>query len=96
MLAMAGDETTLHAKHLPAHLRIQVVCRQLQEPKVNVIPKQSGASLPDFKTFQMETERRYLQELLGLTGRNISRACAISGISRPRLFELIAKYELNR
>ncbi|MBI5551617.1 MAG: sigma-54-dependent Fis family transcriptional regulator [Desulfobacterales bacterium] len=95
MLAMAGDEMTLHAKHLPPHLRIQVVCRQLQEPRVNVIPKQSAAALPDFKTFQMEAERRYLEELLGLTGRNISRACAISGISRPRLGEMIAKYNLK-
>jgi two-component system NtrC family response regulator len=95
MLALAGDETTLHAKHLPPHLRIQVVCRQLQEPKVNVIPKQSGVSLPDFKTFQMETERRYLQELLELSSRNIARACAMSGISRPRLYEMMARHDIK-
>ncbi len=95
MLAMAGEETTLHAKHLPPHLRIEVVCRHLQEPKVNVIPKQSAAALPDFKTFQMEAERRYLEELLGLTGRNVARACTISGIPRPRLHEMMAKYNLK-
>lgn len=95
MLAMAGEEATLHAKHLPPHLRIQVVCRHWQEPKVKVIPKQSATALPDFKTFQLEAERRYLEELLGLTGRNMARACAISGIPRPRLYEMMARHDLK-
>jgi two-component system NtrC family response regulator len=95
MLAVAGSDVTLYPKHLPPQLRVQVVCHQLREPKVTVIPVRSNNSLPDFKTFRAETERRYLEDLLGATGHSIPKACAVSGISRSRLYEMLAKYDLS-
>ncbi|RJQ77944.1 MAG: sigma-54-dependent Fis family transcriptional regulator [Desulfobacteraceae bacterium] len=95
VLAVAGNDPTLHAKHLPVHLRVQVVCKQLREPKVMVVPKHSGNGLADFKTYREQTERKYLTDLLRATQRNIPKACAISGISRSRLYEMLSKYDLT-
>jgi two-component system, NtrC family, response regulator len=94
MLSVAARESTLHARHLPVQMRIQVVCSQLREPKVLVVPKQSDNGLPDFKTYRSQAERRYLADLLRAAHRNIPKACAISGISRSRLYEMLSKHDL--
>jgi two-component system NtrC family response regulator len=95
MLAVAGNEPTLHPKHLPVHLRVQVACKQLCEPRVTIVPKHAGNSLPDFKTYRQHAERKYLVDLLRATGRNIPKACGLSGISRSRLYEMLSKHELT-
>lgn len=95
VLAVAGNDATLHAKHLPLHLRVQVVCGSLQEPKVTVVAKHKDNGVSDFKTFRAETERKYLEELLRAADRSIPKACELSGISRSRLYEMLAKHDLN-
>jgi two-component system, NtrC family, response regulator len=95
MLAVAVNEPTLHAKHLPVHLRIQVVCSRMREPKVMCLPKNTDNGLPDFKSYREQTERQYLVDLLRVAYRNIPKACGISGISRSRLYEMLSKYDLG-
>jgi two-component system, NtrC family, response regulator len=96
MLAVAGNDPTLHAKHLPVHLRVQVVCAHLQAPKGTSTAPQTGDDVPsDFKTYREQSERKYLEDLLRATDRNIAKACALSGISRSRLYEMMAKHDLN-
>lgn len=94
MLAVAGNEPTLHPKHLPVHLRVQVVCNQLCEPQTTLVPERDG-DLSDYKTYREDTERKYLTDLMRRTQRNIPRACGISGISRSRLYEMLSKYDLT-
>lgn len=39
-------------------------------------------------------EYLYLHNLISLTGRNIHRACQLSGLSRSRLYTLLKKYQI--
>lgn len=37
----------------------------------------------------------YLHRLVSLTGRNIHKACELSGLSRSRLYTLLKKYQIT-
>jgi DNA-binding NtrC family response regulator len=39
-------------------------------------------------------EYLYLHNLISLTGRNIRKACELSGLSRSRLYTLLKKYQI--
>jgi DNA-binding NtrC family response regulator len=39
-------------------------------------------------------ERKYLDDLLSITGGDIKEACRVSGLSRPRLYTLMKKHNL--
>ncbi|NMC49744.1 MAG: sigma-54-dependent Fis family transcriptional regulator, partial [Desulfovibrio sp.] len=41
-----------------------------------------------------EAEHRYLRDLMGEAGGNVSRASAVSGLSPSRLYDLLRKYGL--
>jgi two-component system, NtrC family, response regulator len=95
ILAAAGNDTTLYTKHLPLHIRVQIVCSNLQ-PAGDKPPEAAAAGdLPSFKDYRASMETRYLEDLMNLTARNISKACEHSGISRSRLYEMLAKYGLT-
>jgi transcriptional regulator of acetoin/glycerol metabolism len=42
-----------------------------------------------------QAEYQYLQNLVSLTGRNIRKACELSGLSRSRLYTLLKKYQIS-
>jgi DNA-binding NtrC family response regulator len=42
-----------------------------------------------------QAECLYLQNLVSLTGRNIRKACELSGLSRSRLYTLLKKYQIT-
>jgi two-component system NtrC family response regulator len=101
MLALAQRETTLYAKHLPLNIRVKMVCDSFQDkPSQDTLssdelsPSMSD-SFPTFKDFKSSTEKKYLEDLMLSTHRNIQKACELSGISRSRLYELLSKYEIN-
>lgn len=91
MLAAAGNDHTLYAKHLPVHLRVQVVCGNLQYEQ----PAEPTAAIVPFKSFREDMERNYLRDLMTITNHNIPKAIKISKISRSRLYEMLAKYQLT-
>ena len=93
LLAVAGNDSTLHPKHLPVHLRVQVICAQLNDTQPAIAPPARG--LADYKSFRAETERNYLLELLRITQRNVAKACGLSGISRSRLYEMLSKHNID-
>jgi two-component system NtrC family response regulator len=97
MLAAGANDSTLYAKHLPLQMRIQIVCSNLEssqsDPRKEAEPE--ADSLPTFKAYRDSSEHKYLQDLMSLTHRNIPEACRVSGISRSRLYEMLAKYGLN-
>ena len=97
MLAAGANDSTLYAKHLPLQMRIQIVCGNLESPKDKPVADASSEpeSLPTFKTYRESAELQYLQDLMRLTQRNIPEACRVSGVSRSRLYEMLAKYGLN-
>lgn len=97
MLAAGSNDGTLYAKHLPLHIRVQIVCKQMEgrseEPAVEA-PASAG-SLQPFKAYRESAETKYLRDLMDLTHRSIPKACEVSGISRSRLYEMLNKYGLN-
>jgi two-component system NtrC family response regulator len=42
-----------------------------------------------------EQEKKYLNQLLVLSGGNIKKCCETSGLSRSRLYDLLKKYRLS-
>jgi two-component system NtrC family response regulator len=95
MLAAAGNDSTLYPKHLPLHLRVQVVCRSLAPTQFDGESVTVVGRLPSFRTYRERTERQYLGDLMATANNNIPKAVEISGISRSRLYEMLAKYQLN-
>jgi two-component system NtrC family response regulator len=98
----AQDEPTLFPKHLPNYIRIKVVQESLN-PKMAVKGrsiKDSGSlkSLPQIQDIReiaiSEAEKKYLVDLISITGKDIEEACKISGLSRSRLYTLLKKYNI--
>lgn len=58
-----------------------------------------GRTLPKLRDLREEVffraEYLYLRNLIQLTGHNIRTACALSGLSRSRLYSLLKKYQLT-
>jgi two-component system NtrC family response regulator len=99
-LFAAQQETTLFAKHLPQHIRIQVAKSALKSSAVknSILPAYTASSLPclqDFRTgvFRL-AEKQYLASLVQHAGQNVRQACQLSGLSRSRLYTLLKKHEI--
>ncbi|MGI6655762.1 MAG: sigma-54-dependent transcriptional regulator [Desulfobulbus sp.] len=58
------------------------------------------ADLPSFREFRRQqtfaADHHYLQQLLRVTGGDITRCCRISGLSRSRLYGLLKEHRLSK
>ena len=102
VFAMAVQQSTLFARHLPEHFRI----RQAQAGLVRSTTSEEGLPervtdsdarhipLPGWKEYRATFEREYLEELLRQSGGSIKEACRISGLSRARIYQLREKHGL--
>lgn len=95
ILASAGSDNTLYAKHLPLHVRVQIICANMEKPVSPDPEPVSAGDLPKFKAYRESSDIKYLEDLMNLADRNIPKACELSGISRSRLYELLSKYGIN-
>jgi len=102
-LASAEGEPNLLARHLPTNIRAALARATLAEgapARPGGFPELGGAELPSLAAFRQarldEAERLYLQELLRVTGGEIRPACAVSGLSRARLYALLKRHGLRR
>jgi two-component system, NtrC family, response regulator len=98
ILAVAGNDSILYAKHLPLQVRVTVVCNQFTEnpcTRKQSRARAAGIGLPSYKSFREETESRYLRDLMALAAGSIPKACEISGISRSRIYEMLAKNKMT-
>lgn len=98
-IADAGDKPTLFAKHLPNNIRIKIASNALTKKKAR---KDSGrkyqtrlGKLPKFRDFLDDNKRRYLEDLMSQSHKNIQKACRISGLSRSSLYEYLKKYKIE-
>ncbi|MCK5545051.1 MAG: sigma-54-dependent Fis family transcriptional regulator [Desulfobulbaceae bacterium] len=103
-LAAARNEPTLFPMHLPSDIRIQVardsVGNQTQ-PKDGLRNSATLArTLPNLRDFReaaiSRAEQDYLRDLMSTTKGHIKQAGRISGLSRPRLYALLKKYNISR
>lgn len=99
MLAVAGSESTLFMKHLPLHIRVKIACNAFKKNNEATAEKPlldtAVKPPPSYKEHRLVSEKQYLQNLINYTSRNIKDACALSGISRSRLYELLTKHDLK-
>ncbi|NJB67295.1 two-component system NtrC family response regulator [Desulfobaculum xiamenense] len=103
-LTMAGTEPILIPRHLPRTLRAQVARRSLEKGQTapdGCSPLAADpASFPSHGTYRdqqiAEMETRYLTSLMDVSQGNIKAACALSGLSRARLYALMKTYGVPR
>jgi len=100
-IVAAQDDPTLFPKHLPQHIRIEVAKDSIDTGS-SFSEKSRGRIESDFPKIQdvrdkviAEAEKKYLYELIEFTGKNIRRACELSGLSRSRLYTLLKKYSIT-
>ncbi len=97
-IADAGNKPTLFAKHLPNHIRIKIASDALTKKKERKDSDEKYQTrpikLPKFRDFLDDNKRRYLENLMSQTDKNIQEACRISGLSRSSLYEHLKKYNL--
>ena len=98
-IAVAGHDPKLFSNHLPTDMRIQIARDSLRQdhPDKSCSARDlyPNGSLPKMKEFKQTLEKKYLQDLISLTSRDIKKACQISGVSRSRLYELLSKHKLS-
>jgi two-component system NtrC family response regulator len=96
-------EPVLFPKHLPVYIRVHLARASVEQGQVSVespLPRilgSDGAILPRLVDAReaaiAELEQRYLKELM-TRAPDMHQACAISGLSRSRLYALLKKYNL--
>lgn len=103
-LSAAQDEAILYAYHLPTYLRVEVTKASLRRPEqgdlpvaVDLAPLEHLPSLAKVRDqAAAAAEKRYLRDLLARTHGDIQKTCAISELSRGRLYALLKKHGLSR
>ena len=98
-LAVSGNDPKLYHTHLPTNIRVQLarntICKgNGRKSRANECKPLNG-KLPKFKEFRQSVEKKYLEDLIMQSFSDVKKACQASGISRSRLYELLAKYDLS-
>jgi len=100
-LAAASSAATLFRKHLPAAIRILLVQNSagIKDPSDNNGGTVSSGTIPTLKELRAsiytKAEKKYLQDLIKMTGGDMEKACGISSLSPPRLYELLRKHGIS-
>jgi two-component system NtrC family response regulator len=103
-ISEAYNEPTLYSKHLPIDIRIGLKKTEFtrndpadSDHQNDPPPVQSLPTLGDYREKAiMETEKHYLLDLIKFARGDIKEACRMSGLSRPRLYALLKKYNLTK
>ena len=103
LLTTTEDDPILFPKHLPTPIRVEVtrasVGKKEDEGDIQneTVSSQPIGSLKDFReTAITQAERSYLKSLMAYSGWDIKESCSVSGLSRPRLYALLKKYQIFR
>jgi Response regulator containing CheY-like receiver, AAA-type ATPase, and DNA-binding domains len=103
-VSAARHEPVLFPKHLPVYIRVHLARASVEQGQQatpdSPLPRlggTEGAVLPRLVDAReaaiAELEQRYLKELM-TQAPDMRQACAISGLSRSRLYALLKKYNL--
>lgn len=107
MVVLALEEPELHPVHLPVHVRVHVARGQVREKDAPGAPPFQDAAdassaqddpqkpLPRLKVYRQAMDRLYLERLLEKAGGKVLEACAVSGLSRSRLYALLKEHGLK-
>lgn len=100
-VAAASSASMLFKKHLPGEIRVNLA-RASSNPDggIDQMPEQPPyVNLPTIKDLRASVynraEKEYFTELMKVTAGGIDKACIISGLNRPRLYELLRKHGIR-
>jgi len=104
LFVTAGSAPILFPKHLPSGIRIEVARVSIGkkkspelEPQEDAHPSSVFEKLKDYRNAAIvKAEEKYLQNLMLLTRGKIEQACHLSGLSRPRMYALLKKYQISK
>jgi two-component system NtrC family response regulator len=99
----AGSEPILYPQHLSRNIRANVARLQVADlPALEerTPPHKDPDTFPSLKDYRekhmAELERWYLKNLMHISKNEISTACRMSGLSRPRLYALLKERGVER
>ena len=98
-LAVSGNDPKLYPTHLPTNIRVHMARNAVgkgndRKSRIDECKPLNG-NIPKFKEFRQSIEKKYLEDLILQSRSNVKIACQTSGISRSRLYELLAKHDLS-
>ncbi len=100
-LNAAEGAANLFPNHLPVEIRIETAQSGLETKAENEIASEDFASevkIPNWKAYRARelarVEEAYLRKLMEAAGKDIQKAMDISGLSRSRLYGLLARYKI--
>lgn len=94
-LVAAKDEPTLFHKHLPTGIRVNYTCESLESKMRTAGSTALPEDLPTIQQYRLLMEKKYLLDLLPVIRADIKKACAVSGLSRSRLYGLLKEHEIE-
>ncbi len=102
-ITVARFEHTLLPPHLPQHVRLHFAKVSDARPRVEAARENKAGlghdAFPNLKEYRREAiaeaERGYLVKLMEHTKGDIRQACAISGVSRSRLYDLLKTHRVD-
>ena len=100
-MAAASHDPVLYPQHLPNNIRVKLAVNSIDKKQStgSAIKAKASDILTKFHDSRekaiAETEDTYLKQLMSLCGADLKKACAVSGLSRSRLYELLKKYEIE-
>lgn len=101
-MVVSGESPVLFGKHLPVELRAKVTASAFAngaEEKICIEDDVGGKGLDKFQDVRQlaiaRAEHDYLQKLTQAFGRDVKKACLVSGLSRSRFYELIKKHNIK-
>ena len=94
-IAIAGPVNTLFPQNLPVQMRVKMIRNTVRLGETSPDAGLGHEALPTFKKFRELNDKQYLEQLISLTGGDVARASGISGLSKSRLYELLAKHGVN-
>ena len=103
-VSAAGHEPVLFPRHMPVYIRVHLARASVERSQsipCGSILSGNGASAPTLPPLVdlrqeaiAELEQRYLKELTSVAA-SLPEACAVSGLSRSRLYALMQRYGIR-
>jgi len=100
-VASASSASTLFRKHLPASIRILLAQNSagINLPANEEAKIETSGEIPTLKELRAslyaKAEKQYLQDLIKITAGDMEKACGISALSQPRMYELLRKHGIS-
>jgi two-component system, NtrC family, response regulator len=103
-LVQSLNDDLLYPQALPLELRLRHMQRSFGRrlhltaplaPSAGPPTDSLDAPLPTYQQYRSQTEKHYLERLMAAARGRIPKACEISGLSRARIYQMLAKHGIK-